>query len=88
MLNIPQQGKGKKGLYHLCEAAKGGLGTIRVYYCFPVADLHKLSARLSSFSQDSSTIIKELQTLTVSFDLHWHNIRVFLNIFCIRDEKS
>jgi hypothetical protein len=52
-----------------------------------MADLHKLSARLGSFSQDPSTIIKELKTLTVSFDLHWHNIRVFLNICCIHDES-
>jgi hypothetical protein len=54
------------------QEVAGADGIIRVHVPFSMTDLSKVEKRLSSFSNDSASYIKEFKYLTQAYDMTWH----------------
>ncbi|XP_077650392.1 broad substrate specificity ATP-binding cassette transporter ABCG2-like [Urocitellus parryii] len=57
----------------------GAKGIVQVHVPFPLQDLSQIEKYLGSFSDDSSTYIKEFQYLSQAYDLTWHDVYVVLS---------
>ena len=71
----------------LQDVANRDLGAIRAQGPFPVSDLSPIQGKLGSFSQDSSTFIREFQAVTIALDLTWPDCSVVLTTCCITRKR-
>jgi hypothetical protein len=53
-----------------------------------MTDLSQIEKRLGSFSNDSTSYIKEFKYLTQAYDMTWHDIYVILFSTLTPDEKE